>query len=157
MPVLITGSGLVGSQIARLEVEHGERPVILELTPQPDSLGEIVDQHSVKLVQGDVLSPLDLARVIRDEAISHIVHTAVNPLLTEGAQRNPYPAVTLNVMGTLNVLEAARIFGVQRVVFCSSSVLYQSMAPAQDAPNGKSEESQPRPATFYATTKQAAE
>jgi len=157
MPVLIIGSGLVGSQAARLEVERGERPVILELNPQPEALGEIVDLNQVSIVPGDVLRPLDLAAVIRREGITHILHTAANTLLTEGAQRNPYAAVELNIMGTLNVLEAARLFGIQRVVLSSSAVLYSSMAPALDPAGGLTEEALPRPGTFYATTKQALE
>ena len=157
MPVLIVGSGVVGSQVARLEVERGERPVILEVSPQPEALAEIVDLTQVKLVQGDILNPLDLARVIQEEGVSHIIHTAANPMLTEGAQRNPYPAVVLNITGTLNVLEAARIFGVQRVVFCSSAVLYSSMARGEDEGSPNKEDAHPRPMTFYATTKQAGE
>ncbi len=42
MAILITGSGLVGSQIARFEVERGELPVILEIAPQPEALADIV-------------------------------------------------------------------------------------------------------------------
>ncbi len=157
MAVLIIGSGLIGSQIARIEVERGERPVIFELTPQPDALGELVDLSKVTIVQGNVLSPLELAGVIRSEGITHIMHTAANALLTDGAQRNPYPAVELNIMGTLNVLEAARLFGVQRVVISSSAVLYSSMSPALEPDSPDKEEALPRTGTFYATTKQTVE
>jgi nucleoside-diphosphate-sugar epimerase len=157
MTVLVIGSGVVGSQAARIEVERGERPVVLEVAPQPEALSQIVDLGSVKLVQGDILNPLDLARVIREEGVTRIIHTAANPLLTVGAQDNPYPAINLNIMGTVNVLEAARIFGIERVSFCSSAVLNFSMAGGEDGGEALKEEAYPRPTTFYGTTKQTCE
>jgi len=83
---------LVGSQIARLLVEAGETPVLMDAAPQRDALGEIVELGRVKLVEGDVLRPFALAQVIRDHDIADIVHTAANPMLTTGAQRDPYAA-----------------------------------------------------------------
>ena len=124
MAILITGAGLVGSQIARLELERGERPVLMDVVPQPAALAEIVDVNKVGLVKGDVLNPLDLAKVIKEEEITRVIHTAANPMLTVGAQQSPYTAIRLNIVGTVNVLEAARIFELERVVFCSSFVLY---------------------------------
>ena len=157
MAILITGSGLLGSQIARLEVERGELPVVLEIAPQPEALADIVAIKELRLIQGDVLNPLDLARICREEKISRMIHTAANPLLTVGAQKNPYASVQLNIMGTMNVLEAARIFGVERVVFCSSSVLYRYITGGEDRGPLLQEEAYPRPSTIYASTKQAAE
>jgi nucleoside-diphosphate-sugar epimerase len=157
MTVLITGSGLIGSQIARQLVERGERPIILELAPQTEAVGDIVDISKIKITQGDVLAPLDLTRVIRNEKITRIIHTAANPMLTVGAQQNPYPAVMLNVIGTMNILEAARTFGVERVVLCSSGVLYRSRLGGEDAGSVMKEEAFPRPTTFYSVSKQASE
>jgi nucleoside-diphosphate-sugar epimerase len=157
MTVLITGGGLVGAQVARIEVDRGERPVILEVAPQRDALAAILDPERIRIVQGDVLNPLDLTRVIREENITHIIHTAANPMLTVGAQQNPYAAIHLNILGTANVLEAARVFGVRRVVLCSSSTLYTSMAGGEDQGVFMKEEAYPRPNTVYATTKQAGE
>ncbi|MBI4199410.1 MAG: NAD(P)-dependent oxidoreductase [Chloroflexi bacterium] len=157
MTVLIIGSGLVGTQIARLEVEREERPVVMELQPQRDAMAQLVDLDRIELVQGDVLDPFALARAIQEYNVTRIVHTAANPLLTAGAQRDPLPAIRLNVMGTTHVLEAARIFKMERVVFCSSSVLYSSMNPAVDSGTAYTEEALPRPSTIYATTKLAAE
>lgn len=157
MAVLVTGSGLVGSQIARLLVEGGERPVLFDLAPELDAIADIVDPAQLTLVQGDVLNPLDLVRVLRAERITHVIHTAANPLLTVGAQRQPASAIRVNIMGTTNVLEAARAFGVERVVFTSSAVLAHYLVGGRDRDDPLKEEAYPRPSTFYATTKQAAE
>lgn len=157
MAVLIIGAGLVGSQIARLLVEAGERPVLLDNAPQPGPLGEIVDLARVALVEGDVRRPITLARAIRAHAITEIVHLAANPMLTLGAQQDPYAAIELNVMGTLNVLETARALGIGRVVVASSNVLNHFLAGGGGAGDARKEEAYPRPTTFYATTKQTIE
>ena len=100
MTVLIVGAGVVGAQVARIEVERGERPVMLDISPQADAISEIVDPSDVKIVRGDILAPLDLARVIREEEITHVVLTAANPNLTPGGQQNPYASIAVNIMGT---------------------------------------------------------
>ena len=155
MAVLIIGAGLVGSQIARILVEEGERPVVLDLAPQPEALGHIVDVKRITLTQGDILNALDLVRVIRDEKITKVIHTAANPLLTLGAQKNPYTAIQVNVMGTVNVLEAARTHALDRVVVTSSNVLSHFLVGGEDKGDSSKEEAFPRPSTFYAATKQA--
>lgn len=70
MTCLVLGAGLVGSQIARILVERGERPVLMDRAPQPQAIGAIVDLAGVTLAEGDVLQPLALARVIREHRIA---------------------------------------------------------------------------------------
>jgi nucleoside-diphosphate-sugar epimerase len=157
MATLVIGAGLVGSQVARLLVEQGEAPVLMDAAPQPDALGEIVDMARVRLVEGDILRPFALTQIIRDNDIADIVHTAANPLLTLGAQRDPYAAIQLNIMGTVNVLEAARVLKLRRVVVSSSNVLSHYLAGGEGKGDLAKEEALPRPITFYSATKQAIE
>lgn len=157
MPTLVIGSGLVGSQIARILVEQGEKPVLMDYAPQPSSINEIVEISRATLVEGDVLRPLALAQVLREHGITGIVHTAANPMLTLGAQRDPYAAIQLNIMGTVNVFEAARVFGIKRVVVSSSNVLNHFLAGGAGGGDRMKEEAFPRPTTFYAATKQTIE
>jgi nucleoside-diphosphate-sugar epimerase len=155
--VLIIGASLVGSQIARLLVAQGERPVLFDHAPQHDALADIVDLSKATLVRGDILNPFDLVRVIRDAGVDRIVHLAANPMLTKGAQADPYGAARLNLMGTLNVLEAARLHRLGRVVVASSSALTEFLAGGEDAGDATKEEAFPRPTTIYAVCKQAKE
>jgi nucleoside-diphosphate-sugar epimerase len=157
MAVLIIGAGLVGSQIARLLVEQGGRPVLMDAAPQRQALGEIVDLTRAELVDGDVLRPLRLTQIIQDHGVTDIVHTAANPLLTLGAQRDPFSAIQLNIMGTVNVLEAARVHKLRRVVVASSNVMNHFLAGGGGNGDPAKEEAYPRPTTFYATTKQTIE
>jgi nucleoside-diphosphate-sugar epimerase len=154
---LVIGSGLIGSQIARILVERGEKPVLMDHAAQPQAIGEIVDLAKVTLIPGDVLRPLSIVDALRTHSITKIVHTAANPLLTLGAQREPYSAINLNIMGTVNVLEAARVTGLKRVVVSSSSVLNHYLDGGEDDGNFGKEEAFPRPTTFYSATKQAVE
>ena len=58
MTTLVIGSGLIGSQIARILVERGEKPVLMDTAAQPQAIGQIVDLAKVTMVVGDVLRPL---------------------------------------------------------------------------------------------------
>ena len=60
---------------------------------QNKAIAEIVDLDKVTLVAGDVLRPLSIVDALRSHYISRIVHTAANPLLTVGAQKEPYSAI----------------------------------------------------------------
>jgi len=157
MACLVLGAGLVGSQIARLLVERGERPVLMDRSPQPQAIGQIVDLAAVTLVEGDVLEKDNLEKLLRGHRIDEVVHLAANPMLTIGAQRDPYPAIRLNVMGTANVLEAARLLGLKRVVVASSNVLNHHIAGGEGAGDAMDEEAFPRPVSIYASCKQAIE
>jgi nucleoside-diphosphate-sugar epimerase len=157
MTTLVIGAGLIGSQVARILVESGEKPVLMDHAAQVQAIGEIVDLDKVTLVAGDVLRPLSIVDTLRSHGISRIAHTAANPLLTVGAQKDPYAAINLNIMGTVNVLEAARVTGLKRVVVSSSSVLNHYLDGGEDQGNFGKEEAFPRPTTFYSATKQAVE
>ena len=157
MTTLVIGSGLIGSQVARILVERGETPVLMDVAAQREAIAEIVPLDKVTLVSGDVLRPLTIVDAIKSHGITKIAHTAANPLLTLGAQREPYSAINLNIMGTVNVLEAARILGLKRVVVSSSSVLNHYLDGGADGGNFGKEEAFPRPTTFYSATKQAVE
>lgn len=157
MSALIIGAGLIGSQIARILVERGETPIIMDFSPQRAALGEIVDLKRVHIIEGDVMRPLQISKAICDHAVTEIVHTVSNPMLTLGAQKDPYSAIQLNIMGTVNVLEAARVHGVKRVVVSSSNVLNHFLAGGEGGGDPMKEEGFPRPTTFYASTKHAIE
>jgi nucleoside-diphosphate-sugar epimerase len=60
-------------------------------------------------------------------------------------------------MGTVNVLEAARVMKVRRVVVSSSNVLSHYLAGGEGKGDLAKEEALPRPITFYSATKQAVE
>lgn len=156
---LITGgTGLIGAHVARLLVEHGERPVLLELAPRQEALAGLAQQ--VELVQGDVLNLEQVAAALRQHGITRIIHTAAMRGLTKVVQEQPYDGARLNFDGTLNMLEAARREGVRRVVMSSSaSIYYGSLRDAAGDILPALPEEMPLqpPPSIYAATKLAAE
>jgi nucleoside-diphosphate-sugar epimerase len=117
MTVLVTGGcGLVGSFIVRELVKRGERPVAYDLVLKTDLFQDILP--SVTLVRGDVLDLPDLMRAIEEHGVDRILHTA--SFLTPGVYARPYAGVKTNIMGALNVFEAARLSKVKRTTFSST-------------------------------------
>ena len=65
-----------------------------------------------------------------------------------------YAGIQLNILGTTNVLEAARLQAIHRVVFCSSQAVHDTTVST----DGPLREDRPlRPHSLYATTKLAGE
>jgi hypothetical protein len=108
MTVLITGAGLVGSQVAAVEIVAGRRPVVFDLAPDLTASATVVDLDRCDVVRGDIRSSWQLARTVEQYGVRRVVHTAANPGLTPGAQRDPYSAVEVNIVASVNILELAR-------------------------------------------------
>ncbi|MEK7216882.1 MAG: NAD(P)-dependent oxidoreductase [Chloroflexota bacterium] len=125
MAVLIVGAGMVGSQAARQLLDRGETPILFDLAPNLPHLATVLDPGAVKIVRGDMLELAELIAAIQDHGVDRIIHTA--SFLYEGVLRRPYAGTRLNLMGTLNVVEAARQTGVGRVVFCSAGFIYHGV------------------------------
>jgi nucleoside-diphosphate-sugar epimerase len=120
--ILVTGgAGFIGSQVARMLIQRGDRVIVFD-TQQPGSeaawwLKSV--RERITFVQGSIDSWADVIAVTEQHRPDAIVHTAAigNPNILH---KRPQLALRVNVEGSLNVLEAARIFGVRRVVVYSS-------------------------------------
>lgn len=122
--ILVTGgSGLVGAYVVSMLLERGERPVMFDVAVNERLLNAIgVDLKSVAFVRGDILDLPGLISAVRDHKVDRIIHLAA--FLGEEVQRRPYSGVRLNLLGTVNVLEAARLESVSRVIFPSSGTVF---------------------------------
>jgi UDP-glucose 4-epimerase len=119
--VLITGGmGVIGAETSRKFVKEGHRPVIFARHRDDSLIGDIVDRVDIEL--GDVLDMPRLLQAIKAHRVTHIVHTAAFVGAVSAA--NPALSVQVNVMGVVNVLEAARAFDVKRVVYTSAKGVY---------------------------------
>ena len=76
------------------------------------------DFGRAEFIVGDVLDAAFMADVVKD--VDAIVHLAAESGVPQSIEQ-PVAATRVNVMGTLNCLEAARAAGVRRFVFASSS------------------------------------
>lgn len=121
MSILVTGGlGAVGSFVTRLLRERGESVVIFDVRPDLRLIRDIADD--VTIVYGDILHLSQLIDCFQKHAVTRVVHTAA--LMPDPVKREPYVGTLVNVVGTTNVLEAARLTGVRRVVFASTRGVY---------------------------------
>lgn len=122
--VLVTGAeGFLGRALVRL-LEHSDLRVIALDSSEPVP----VDPPSgVTKVRCDITDQQQMEKVFREYEIGKVVHLAA--ILPTAAQRDPVRATTVNVVGSLKVLELARQFGVARFVFGSSLSIYGSCSP----------------------------
>jgi len=121
MTILVTGAGLLGSQVAAKLVERGEKPILYDIVYDLESFPTIVEMNKVTRIVGDLLDLPFLIDVIKKEKINRIIHSA--SMLFSGVRARPYSGVMTNIIGTLNVLEAAKITNIERVVFTSSIIV----------------------------------
>jgi nucleoside-diphosphate-sugar epimerase len=121
-PVLVTGgTGFIGSYVARALVEKGRRVVVFDMRgPTAETrfvLGDALDEIAVE--EGSVDDWSRLLHLVKEQRPVDIVHlaTITNPVFLF---TNPMPGVRVNFLGTVHVLEAARLFDVRRIVYFSS-------------------------------------
>ncbi len=121
MSKLITGgTGFVGAELARTLAGRGEKVVLFDISPNLDRLEGIEEQ--VKIIQGDLKVYAEVFNVIKENRIDTIYH--LGSMLSVPSDENPWASFQVNVVGTMHVLEAARLFEVKKVVFASTAGTY---------------------------------
>jgi UDP-glucose 4-epimerase len=146
---LVTGgSGFIGSHVVdRLLAEGAGSVVVFDNRVREENLTDALASGRVRTIEGDVTDPASIGAAA--EGANGIFHMAVLPL--GPCSENPRLCVEVNVDGTLNVLEAAREAGVQKLVYSSASSVYGDTNDTMD-------ESHPLGArTMYGASKLAGE
>src|SRR5262245_41345698 len=126
MVTLITGgTGLIGTTRAEQLLAAGECVVLFDVA-LPETRVSVLRRHGerLRLVRGDVQALAELISAIRAHEVDAIVHLAF--VLGAVGNAEPERATRVNVLGTANALEAARLAGVGRVLLASSITVYGS-------------------------------
>jgi nucleoside-diphosphate-sugar epimerase len=158
MKTLVTGAqGCIGSWVVRRLIENGHDVITFDVNDSLARLEMISSPGIVAKVDrrvGRIEDTDTVKKLIRDEEISHIVHLAA--VLMPFCQKNPVQGGFINVIGTLNIFEAARDLGKQtRIVYASSSAVW---GPTDEYGEGPLTEDLPlKPATHYGVFKAANE
>jgi len=158
MRILVTGAqGCIGAWTVKALLDRELDVVAYDLEAEPRRLALIAPPEQMARVAIRTGAIEDTARVkslVKDEGITHIVHLAAQ--LMPFCQANPVRGAMVNVIGTLNVFEAARDAGrTVRVVYASSSAVW---GPEEAYGSGKLTEAEPlKPSTQYGVFKQANE
>lgn len=117
MAKLVTGgTGYIGSETVRQLVARGEEVVVFDIALNIYRIKDVEDK--VKIVQGDVGNFSEVLNVVKDYKIDTIYH--MGSMLAFATEQNPWASFRTNVEGTYYVFEAARLFGVEKVLMASS-------------------------------------
>jgi nucleoside-diphosphate-sugar epimerase len=152
MAVFITGGhGHIGSWTAYFLAKQGKRVIIYDTQPiPPDYLSQV--SENITFIGGDVMDFPGLTQLFRQygDEIEGIIHTVA--LMGEFVPANPHRNVNLNIGGLLNMLELARIFGIEKVLYTSTGAVY-------GAAKGTASEDKnpPNPSDLYGATKVSCE
>jgi nucleoside-diphosphate-sugar epimerase len=143
------GGGFIGSHLIRRLLADGHAVRVLDnfATGRRENLEEVLDD--IELIEGDLQSYERVHNAVRGCELAF--HLGALPSVPRSIQ-DPLTSNATNVVGTLNVLLAARDEGVRRVVYASSSSTYGA---STELP--KREEMPALPIAPYAVSKLAAE
>lgn len=146
MTTLITGgAGFIGSYVARLLIEAGERPVLFDIADVHGPLQELRDRFVFE--RGNLAHLSVLMDCVEKHAVERIFH--LGGMLSLPSENNPWAAFDANVIGTYNVLETARIKKIQQVIYGSTIATYSKDIPGPEIDDRTLQ----RPSSFYGIAK----
>ncbi|WP_269849860.1 dTDP-glucose 4,6-dehydratase [Methanosarcina horonobensis] len=126
MKILVTGgAGFIGSHLCEKYTKNGDTVLCLDnfINGSLTNIRHLLNYRNFKLINGDIQNYDLLEKIMRDvdvvfhlAAQIHVDRSIVEPKLT----------YDINVLGTQNILEAARIHDVNRVIHASTSEVYGS-------------------------------
>jgi UDP-glucuronate 4-epimerase len=154
---LITGGmGCIGAWALRHLIQSGKQVVNFDQsadTHRLDWLMSAEEQENITFVQGDLRDTDAVKAVVKDHDITHVIHLAA--LQVPMCRANPVLGAQVNIVGTVNIFEAARASDIQHITYASSIAVY---GPPDDYPPGLIAHDAPKtPRTLYGAYKVANE
>ena len=148
--VVTGGAGYIGSYLVKKLLNSGHKVKSVDnLSRGNYQLLQDLQCENLRLVVGDVRDLISMGEAFKGaDAVAHLA--AISSL--EDCRENPEEAISVNIFGTQQVLEAAVREKIEKVVFCSSASVYGN---PERLPV---DESHPlRPLNLYGVTKVAGE
>ena len=131
MKVLVTGgAGFIGSHLCERLLDDGHEVICLDnfdpyydLEIKKDNIKECLKNHDYLFLDVNIMDKEKLLEVFTDNGIEKVVHLAARAGVRASIE-NPLIYTSINVDGTINLLEMARKFDVGKFIFGSSSSVY---------------------------------
>lgn len=151
----ITGAqGCIGSWIVKTLIERGDEAIVFDRSDDSRRLSaimEVDDLERVRFVTGDINEGAAVLSALRESGAQRVIHLA--GLQVPSCKADPVAGALVNVVGTLNVFEAARETAVGTVVYASSAAVYG----LNDDDHALDESVHCKPSTHYGVFKLANE
>jgi UDP-glucose 4-epimerase len=148
--LVVGGAGNIGSHVVDALVAEGAQITVYDTFARGNlqNLAEALTSGQVEVVEGDVgNSPALKAACVGKDFVFHLAAAWLLSIL-----ENPQLALTVNVQGTFNVLQAAVQAKVKKFIFSSAGAVY-----GDDLQVPVSEEHPLKPNTLYGASKAAGE
>ncbi|HEX6625354.1 MAG TPA: NAD(P)-dependent oxidoreductase [Pyrinomonadaceae bacterium] len=154
---LLTGAhGFIGAWVVKRLLAAGARVVIFDKSTDARRLRLIMGEEEVaraRVVTGDITEADALPPVVEEFAVTHVIHLA--GLQVPTCRADPRLGALVNVVGTINVFEAARLSAgrIRKIVYASSAAVFG----ATDEDRPVTERDAPEPASHYGVFKRCNE
>ncbi|MBW2991597.1 GDP-mannose 4,6-dehydratase [Candidatus Woesearchaeota archaeon] len=117
MKVLVTGgAGFIGSHIVDLLLNKGNNVVIID-NLSTGKKGYI--NPKAKFYEADITDTEQISRIFKKEKPDYVIHTAAQVMLRKSLE-DPIEDAKINIIGTLNILEACRNNNVKKIIYTST-------------------------------------
>ena len=151
----ITGAqGCIGSWIVKALIERGDEAVVFDRSDDSSRLRAIMnadDIARVRFIIGDITDGAAVLDALTASGSERVIHLA--GLQVPTCKADPVAGALVNVVGTLNVFEAAKNNGIKRIVYASSAAVYGM----NDDDQPLTETAQCEPTTHYGVFKRTNE
>ncbi|RKU14296.1 hypothetical protein C6503_15285 [Candidatus Poribacteria bacterium] len=126
MAYLLTGGmGCIGTYVIRDLLAAGEKVVVYDFAYDLTIPKMVLTDEQIEgftFVQGDITDLPHVLRTVQEHEIDRVIHLA--SWQVPACNANPPQALKVVCEGTINILEAARIFNLKRVVWASSVAVF---------------------------------
>src|ERR1044072_6533192 len=122
----ITGAqGCIGSWIVKALIERGDQVVVFVRSVDSRRLAAIMpaeDVARVQFVSADITDVTAVRAALEQSGARRVIHLA--GLQVPTCKADPVAGAFVNVIGTLNVFEAARAAAAEQVIYASSAAVF---------------------------------
>lgn len=154
---LVTGAlGCIGAWVVRNLVRSGATTAVFDLGTNTHRLKLVMSDDElaqVRFITGDITDTAVVKRAFDESRATQVIHLA--GLQVPFCKADPPLGARVNVVGTVNIFEAAKQAGLKRVVYASSIAVYG--LPDDYPPGPIAHDAPAKPRTHYGVYKQANE